>query len=86
MLRSMSMELALLFVLISIFSRNIVECRTSKELRVVLPDGSPIVGRYLTSDSGKGIRAYMGVPYAEPPIGDLRFKVKNHMIKYSIHF
>lgn len=87
MLRAMSMELALLIVLISIFSRNIVECRTSKELRVVLPDGSPIVGRYLTSDSGKGIRAYMGVPYAEPPIGDLRFKVNHHhTIKYSSRF
>ncbi|KAG5672659.1 hypothetical protein PVAND_002771 [Polypedilum vanderplanki] len=48
--------------------------RTSENLKVQLPDGSRIIGRYLTSDSGKGIRAFLGVPYAEPPLGDLRFK------------
>ena len=49
--------------------------RTSEDLKVQLPDGGKLVGRYLTSDSGRGIRAFMGVPYAEPPIGELRFKV-----------
>jgi hypothetical protein len=53
-----------------------VSARTSESLKVQLPDGSKLVGRYLTSDSGKGIRAWMGVPYAEAPIGELRFKVK----------
>lgn len=67
------LELILIFCLI--FQQNFVEGRTSKELKVVLPDGSPITGRYLTSDSGKGIRAFMGLPYAEPPVGDLRFQV-----------
>lgn len=51
--------------------------RTSEKLKVTLPDGSRIVGRYLTSLTGRGIRAFMGVPYAEPPVGDLRFKVNN---------
>lgn len=50
--------------------------RTSEKLKVSLSDGSRMVGRYLTSDSGRGIRAFMGVPYAEAPVGDLRFKVK----------
>jgi Carboxylesterase family len=49
--------------------------RTSEKLKVKLPDGSKIVGRYLTSLHGRGIRAFMGVPYAEPPVGSLRFKV-----------
>jgi hypothetical protein len=64
-------------ILIFYFLAIIVEIfgRTSKELQVTLPDGSALVGRYLTSDSGRGIRAFMGVPYAEPPINDLRFKV-----------
>lgn len=52
------------------------DARTSESLKVKLPDGSKLVGRYLTSDSGRGIRAFMGVPYAEPPLGELRFKVK----------
>lgn len=51
------------------------EARTSAELRVRLSDGSPIVGRYLRSHDGHGIRAFMGIPYAEPPLGELRFRV-----------
>lgn len=47
--------------------------RTSSELRVRIDDGR-IVGRYLTSESGRSIRAFMGIPYAEPPVGNLRFK------------
>lgn len=47
--------------------------RTSSELRIRIEDGR-IVGRYLTSESGRSIRAFMGIPYAEPPIGNLRFK------------
>lgn len=47
--------------------------RTSKELRVRVEDGR-IVGRYLTSNTGKSIRAFMGIPYAEPPVGNLRFR------------
>lgn len=47
--------------------------RTSEELKIQLDDGN-ILGRYLTSDSGRGIRGFMGIPFAEPPIGKLRFK------------
>lgn len=67
--------LKLLLLVISLIALG--SSRTSEKLKVQLPDGSKIVGRYLTSDSGRGIRAFMGVPYAEPPLGNLRFKVKN---------
>lgn len=71
-------------VLLSLFS----SCygRTSKDLKVQLPDGGKLVGRYLTSDSGRGIRAFMGVPYAEPPIGELRFKVSSKSNELTISF
>lgn len=49
--------------------------RTSDILRVTLPNGSKLVGRYLRSHDGKGIRSFMGIPYAEPPVNELRFKV-----------
>lgn len=47
----------------------------SDELRVTLPNGSKLVGRYLRSFSGRTIRGFTNVPYAKPPIGPLRFKV-----------
>lgn len=62
----------------------LTESRTSENLRVQLPDGSRLVGRYLTSLTGRGIRAFMGVPYAEPPVGDLRFKVNIFMTPHQI--
>lgn len=53
-----------------------IDSRTDDSLRITVPHGGQIVGRYLTTHDGKGIRAFLGVPYAEPPIGSLRFKVR----------
>lgn len=64
-----------LVTLITLFWLNPVQSRTSEELRVKLNDGSRLVGRFLRSLSGRGIRAFLGVPYAQPPVGELRFKV-----------
>lgn len=50
-----------------------VSALNSPELRVTLTNGSPLLGRYLTSHSGHGIRAFTNIPYAEPPVGPLRF-------------
>lgn len=50
---------------------------TSNLLRITLPNNSKLIGRYATSQNGNGIRAFMGIPYAKPPIGNLRFKVSS---------
>ena len=63
----------LLTLLTFLLIKNEVFANISENLKVQLPDGSEILGRYLTSDSGRGIRAFMGIPYAEPPINELRF-------------
>lgn len=62
------------------------DSRTAESLKVQLPDGSKLLGRYLTSDSGRGIRAFMGVPYAEKPIGKLRWKVSEVLNEKKLPF
>jgi hypothetical protein len=50
------------------------------------PTGDPLVvrtakgylkGSILTSRKGKSIYSFRGVPFAQPPVGNLRFKVRN---------
>ena len=60
---------------------ELASARTAENLKVQLSDGSKLLGRYLTSDSGKGIRGFLGVPYAEPPINELRFKVRFFIVE-----
>lgn len=45
----------------------------SNDLLLTIKDGK-ILGRYITSEKGKIVKAFMGIPYAEPPVGELRFK------------
>lgn len=53
----------------------------SDDLRVSLPDGSKLLGKYLRSHIGRPIKAFTSIPYAKPPLGQLRFKVKISAIK-----
>lgn len=48
--------------------------KVSEELKVTLPHGGALVGKYMTSHRGRGIRAFLGIPFAEPPVGELRFQ------------
>jgi carboxylesterase type B len=52
---------------------GLTRARTSNDLKVRIEDGR-VIGRYLTSESGKTIRAFMKIPYAEAPVGNLRFR------------
>ncbi|KAK3932195.1 Venom carboxylesterase-6 [Frankliniella fusca] len=52
------------------------DAEQAKPLRapVVETRAGRISGKVLTSDGGRQYYAYLGVPYAKPPVGDLRFK------------
>lgn len=63
------------FTIVSIF--GLVLSFTSDELRVTLSNGSKLLGRYVRSHNGRPIKAFTNIPYAKPPIGQLRFKVNS---------
>lgn len=63
----------MLRLLLALLVCGLCQARISKDLRVRIDEGR-IIGRYMTSLSGKTIRAFMGIPYAEPPVGELRFR------------
>lgn len=66
-------KLSTLILIIGAF--GFVSTIISDELRVTISNGSKLIGRYLRSYSGRPIKAFMGIPYAKPPLGPLRFKV-----------
>jgi hypothetical protein len=47
-------------------------------------DKGVLLGKTLQSRDGKNILAFQGVPYAAPPVGNLKFKVKYFIIIYVI--
>ena len=50
-----------------------VECQPL----VSIPLGQ-IQGSFMSSASGREFMAFRGIPYAKPPVGELRFKVSLH--------
>ncbi|XP_075154385.1 venom carboxylesterase-6 [Haematobia irritans] len=71
---AIKMHLLLSVILVILFNDLTSEARTSPQLKVKLPHGGILVGRHLLTHKGRHMRAFMRVPYAEPPLGKLRFK------------
>lgn len=67
-----------LLLLISIYVCSIW-ARTSDELRLTLPNGNRLIGTSMRSTNGRLIKAFEGVPYAKPPLGKRRFKVRTRV-------
>ncbi|KAI6174879.1 Carboxylic ester hydrolase [Aphelenchoides bicaudatus] len=45
-----------------------------KPSRIVQTNSGPVQGKTYTFVDGRSASAYLGIPYAEPPVGELRFK------------
>ncbi|XP_035896767.1 venom carboxylesterase-6-like [Anopheles stephensi] len=63
-----------MIVFFMLLSSTVITARTSEKLKVTLPHGGTLIGRYLNTNSGQGILAFLGIPYAKPPTNELRFK------------
>lgn len=48
----------------------------NEDLLVQSKDGT-LRGTHMQTKKGRLVDAFVGVPFAEPPVGELRFKVKN---------
>jgi hypothetical protein len=53
----------------------ILQCRAEQEPTVNIPALGQLRGSQMVSFSGRKFDAFRGIPYAEPPVGNLRFRV-----------
>uniref|UniRef100_A0A0N4ZSR4 Carboxylic ester hydrolase n=1 Tax=Parastrongyloides trichosuri TaxID=131310 RepID=A0A0N4ZSR4_PARTI len=64
----------LIFLFLLNCIKNSVSHFSSTQPLVHLSDGSPILGQTLIAPNGKIVTQFLGLPFAEPPIGNLRFR------------
>lgn len=80
-LSSPKMKLLTLIIL----SLGLHSCRSYqviRELRKQINDGE-ILGRYMTSERGRTISAFIGIPFASPPVGNLRFRAPQKVTPWN---
>lgn len=69
-----------LFCLLAIVNR--LECKNAEGPAINTPQGD-IRGIWKTTVGGRKIEAFLGIPYAKPPVGPLRFRV-SLLIKFKV--
>lgn len=65
------MKLLFLFLALSVFANDGPE--------VEISDGK-LEGKYMVTRRGRKFSAFLGIPYAKPPLGELRFKVIEYLL------
>ena len=51
----------------------LAEVKENQRSPVVQTKSGAVVGKIETLPHGKSVHEYLGIPYAEPPVGELRF-------------
>ena len=77
-----------------LYTLFLIVSATTVATQAVSPHSGPTVnvqqgtlrGTYLTSRNGKQFAAFQGIPYAQPPTGDLRFKVRLFYFKITKYY
>lgn len=72
---SRAVSILVLFTFVNLFEFNL--SFLSDDLKVTLSNGNKLIGKFMESSGGRTIKSFTGIPYAKPPIGDLRFKVSS---------
>ena len=66
-----------------IFLSFLIQCWAQKLAPVIEIESGKVSGIIEQSFSGQEYSSYLGIPFAEPPTGNLRFKV-NHFNIYPL--
>lgn len=61
----------LIFVLNNFFSKSNAQSENSTGPEITIPQGT-LRGISMITRNGRNISAFLGIPYAQPPTGDLR--------------
>lgn len=69
-------KLVNIFLLVTILCNSAIVSSdlVDQNPKVTLPHGGVLVGSYMKSANGSPFKVFRGVPYAQPPVGELRFK------------
>lgn len=73
------------FLTLTLFSLSLNSCwsyQVIRELRKQINDGE-ILGRYVTSETGRTVSAFIGIPFASPPVEDLRFRAPQKVTPWN---
>lgn len=65
----------LIIVILLLVAKSVISLASPP--RVILPHGGVLVGKHMQTSNGKFVDAFIGVPYAKPPVGKFRFAVRN---------
>ncbi|XP_078372745.1 cholinesterase-like isoform X2 [Oculina patagonica] len=79
--RVLSISVTCAILLVSKLTR--AELDEGQNSPVVQTESGAVVGKIETLPLGKSVHEYLGIPYAEPPIGELRFVAPNPVKPWS---